>query len=477
MSESTREQPPQTGGALDETSEYGESPGLVDGIRFLYLQRLRLVTYFLVLFGLGALAYAVAYLLSPRVVQGIVGLDFHGIERHQYPSGRKFSVEDFRSPDVIKRALEDAGIPAEALGVRALAASVAVTPVIPSEIQTRWKKQDRDGVRHDEYYPNEFEISIELHSMDRLRALRLFDAVVKSYRQRVKFDQNAALEFVASWSASYEELATTYDFWDVPGLFRRTFNAMSAQLENVITESLQAADPAYQLAFRQIQEQLRTWEATRLMAIEALTYQGRLVRNREVTERRIAYQIEDLDIRIKQKADETAEAMKLLEVAERPRATLAGSLSNQGGMPVIDANALDRLVKADYVGPVVERISRLQEETQEMQAAKARLQQQLTLLPKAANTTLEQLPAGYKALVGALSSELQQIVDAFNTKLDEYLTANVTNLVSVRRAPMVGRAAYSPTLMLAALFVFSAFLAIVALALENVIRKIRAEAK
>src|SRR5882724_4067619 len=78
-------------------TEPREAPGLVDGIRFLYLRRMGLAVRFLAFLGVGIVAFLALYLISPMSVHATLGLGFRGIERHEYPSGRRFTVEDFRS--------------------------------------------------------------------------------------------------------------------------------------------------------------------------------------------------------------------------------------------------------------------------------------------------------------------------------------------------------------------------------------------
>ena len=451
--------------------EEHEEPGLLDGIRFLYQRRLRLGVRFIVLFGIGLIGFIYIRYTAPTTIQGTLALTFRGIERHEYPSGKKFSVEDFRSPDLITRALSDAGIPKGIIDVRGVIAQLSITPVIPGDIQAIWKKQGEQGVKKDEYYPNEFNIDFQVSGLSNAQRVRLFYALIERYQERVKYEQSAALSFVGSSDTSYEKLATTYDFWDIPELFAETYRSLNGQVNTLTIESLQYPDPKYQLAFRNISKELSTWFTTRLQALEAVTYQGRLVKNRDIMIQRVQYQIDDTDIQIAQKTQEASEAEHLLGLIEQPRAVLASQLSGKEGMPIIDASALDRLVKSDYVGPVVTRISRLQQDTQTLKATKTRLQKQLAWLPKAANIDVKQLPPGYKELIQTLSSELNATIQNYSRLLDDYLTATVTSLVSVKQAPIVTREGYSITLVLAAIVFMSFFLAIFVIAVEHLVQK------
>lgn len=452
-----------------------EDTGSFDILGFFYRNRIKLLVSFVVIFGVCACLYFLWYLLGEKTVSGTVQLLFPGIEKQEYPSGRKFTVEDFRAPDLLSRALEAAGLAGRRIDPKELAAHLYVTPVIPAEVQARWKVQERAGTKREEYVPNEFRLEIALGGLSDAERMRLFGAVIKGYQERVKFDQASALGFVASWETSYEKLASSYDFWDLPALFGDRYGLLKGRIAAVIAESLQHQDPRFQLEFREIADALNAWHATRLLALEALTYQGRLVKNRDIMMQRAQYRIEELDIRIRQKTQEAADAMKLLEAVERPRALLAGQLSNKEGLPIVDASALDKLIKSDYVGPVVQRISRLQEEIQAMEADKARLQKQLSWLPKASNITMAQLPPGHRELVDTLSAEFKSITERYNRMLDEYLTATITSKVVLGRSPVLARGGPSPLLVLAGLAALSFFLGLAYVGLESRIRQLKQE--
>ncbi len=452
-----------------------EGLGLVDALRFLYQRRYGLAARFLIFSAVGIAIAAGMYLASSRYVEGTLGLYFQGIEKSEYPSGRKFSVEDFRSPGILSQALRDADIPQGGPSIRELGAHVNVAPVIPAEVQNRWRRQDRDGLRREEYAPNEFKISIDLAGLTNDRRVRLFHAIVDRYRQSIKSDQKSALSFIAPSLTSYDRLAASYDFWDIPGLFSETYRSLNRQLDTVIVAASHHQDPKYQLSFREIARDLDVWERTRLESLEALTYQGRLVRNRDLIIQRVRYRIGDLDIQIRQKKQEANEALHLLEVAGRPSALLAGQLTNKEGVPLIDTSALDRLVKSDYIGPVVQRISALQGEAQVLDAEKARLEGQLSWLPKAENIELRQLPAGYKELVELLSSDLGTIMEKYNRLLDDYLSETTTGLVVEAQPPTITRGGYSLTSMVLGILLGSALLSVFLLGAEHIFRRAREE--
>jgi len=448
----------------------------VDAIKFLYVRRVQLAVRFIVILGLGVIGFLYVYASSPKIVEGTVGLTFQGIERHEYPSGRKFTVEDFRAPDLLTRALADAGVQEMGNSLKTLAAQIFVTALVPSDLQARWRKQDKDGSRRDEYLPNEFRIAIGAPQLTDAQRMRLFDALVGRYREQVKYTQKSALSFVSPRDWSYEHLATVYDFWDLPSLFAASHKVLNAELKNVTVEASRFPDPRYSLAFRNISKDLDVWHAMRLQALEALTYHGRLVKSRESVTQRVQYRIEDIDIQIQQKTHDAEEQARLLTLIDRPK-MLLGQLGNEKGLPVVDVTAIDRLLKSDYVGPVVARISELQADKQSLAAEKARLQKQLVWLPKASNVDINGLPSGYKELVGALSSELRGIMEAYNKALDEYLTAVVTAQISVKQSPIVTREGAPSRTVLAAIVCLSFFLAIVLMSVEHLYHRARDETR
>jgi hypothetical protein len=455
-------------------TEPREAPGLMDGLRYLYQRRVGLAVRFVAFFSLGVIAFLVFYLTAPTSVQGTLGLSFRGIERSEYPSGRKFTVEDFRSPGVLTSALTDAGVRSENLG--RVSAGIVITPIIPADVQGRWKKQEKDGARKDEYFPSEFHIGVQMSGLSTAQELRLFDAIVKSYQARVKYEQKAALGFVASGSEmSFDKAAARYDFWDIPPLFQETYKSLDREVKALIAESLQYPDAKYQLGFRNIARELNNWQAIRLSALEAATYQGRLVKNKDLAIQRVQYRVEDIDLQIKQKTNEANEAIRLLGRLDRSSSLVAGQLATDKSLPVVDIGALERLLKSDYVAPVVAKVSKLQSEAQELETEKGRLQKQLAFLPKAVNVDPKELPRGYKELVETVSSELRSIVEDYNRFLDEYLTASVTSLVAIKRSPIVIREVYSPILALIGIVFLSAFMAIVMMSVEHVFQKVKSQ--
>jgi len=186
----------------------------------------------------------------------------------------------------------------------------------------------------------------------------------------------------------------------------------------------------------------------------------------------VQHRLDDIDIQIKQKTQEANEGLRLLGLIDRPNALIAGRLSGDKGVPVVDAGALEKLLKNDYVAPVVAKISRLQSETQELEAERGRLQKQAAYLPKATNVELAQLPQGYRELVQTLSTELALVVTNYNRLLDEYLAATVTSLVSVTQSPIVVRGVFSPRVIafvVVGIVGASAFFAVVVMGVEHLV--------
>jgi hypothetical protein len=460
---------------FDITEPEVQEPGLIDGLRFLYKRRVRLAFRCVAILALGLLGFFYFYFTSTKSVEGIVGLSFRGIEKSEYPSGKRFSVEDFRSPNILTKAMSDAGLSSERVPLRDLSAHTYVTPMIPADIQGRWKKQEQSGAKREEFSPNEFKIAIEAPGISDQERIRLFDALINRYQESVKYDQKAAKGFVVAAEYDYDKLAADYDLWDIPDLFREMYRSVMEKLTALVTESTQFQDASYQLSFREVAKDLDNWERTRLQALEALTYQGRLVRNRDFIVQRIQYRIQTLDIQAKQQSQEAAEAIRLLEVIDRPKTLVSGQLAKEG-TPSIDVAALDKLLKGDYVGPVVERISKLQTETQEKLEEKDRLEKQLALLPKSSDPS-GKIPEGYKELTTTLSKELSGIIQKYDNILDDYLDATITAMVTIKQAPLITRPGYSPLIVIPGIAFMSLFLAIVLLGIEHMFAKARQEEK
>jgi hypothetical protein len=446
-----------------------ESPTFGDGIRFLYARRVRLAAHFVILCVVGLLGFAVWLLLRPSLAEGRLLLTFRGIEIGEYPSGRKFSTEDFRASDILRMAVADAGIPRDRADLNKLSAHINVTPIIPPDVIARWKKQDRDGNKREEYVPREFELTVGLQGISPENKLRLFDAIVKRYRAHLKFEEAAALRFVSDWSRnSYSDLAKNYDYWEIPYVLGENVDVLNKSLARLVDESRNYKDSSAQLTFRDVQKDLAIWSATRLEALRALTYKGRLVKNKTAALLTAQYRLEDLTIQARARTEETAEALKLVETLQKPQPLVATQYSGKEGIPVLDASVMERVVRSDYLSPLVRRVSELQQETKDLEAKKWRLERDLTYLPEAHDISANELPQGYQDLVASLSRELSTIVGNYNTLLDHYLTETVSSLVTVEEGPRITRGLPAVAVLAVILFL-CAILALFSVVLEQVV--------
>jgi hypothetical protein len=454
-----------------ESVEYAEpaSTTFGDAIRFVHRKRVRLVAFFLIFACLGLLGLAAWLALTPREVEGRLVLSFRGIGSGEYPSGKKFSTEDFRDPAILVAALGDAGISADRFDVKNLSANLTVTPIIPAEVVSRWKRQDRDGVKREEYVPNEFRLRLRLAGIPKQSAVRLFDAIMHRYRERVKFQQKAALQFLSAWQrGGYQDLIRNYDYWQIPYILVENQGVLTRALKNLIEESAGYEDPSLQLSFRDIQKDLDIWVGTRLEELRALTFKGRLVKNKTSAIQTAQYELEDLEIQARALSDQAAEALRLVEMLQKPQPLLASEDAGKQ-IPVVDASVMERVIRADYLSPLVRRISELQEDRKDLEIRKNRLEKDIGYIVNAENVPFDRLPQEYRDLVPTLSKELSAIIDKYNKLLDRYLTETVTNLVAVREGPRVTRGVSLP-LVLVVIVLLSAVLALFAVVFEHLYR-------
>ncbi|HLN81526.1 MAG TPA: hypothetical protein VK392_10080 [Thermoanaerobaculia bacterium] len=430
---------------------------------------MRLVAFFLIFASLGVLGLAAWLVLTPRVVEGRVTLSFKGIGSGEYPSGKKFATEDFREPDVLRAALLDAGISPDRVDLKKLSANLTVAPIIPPEVVARWKRQDRDGLKREDYEPSEFQLRLRLAGIPGDSAVRVFDAIVKRYRDHVKFEQKAALKFVSDWQkGGYRDLIRNYDYWEIPYILVENQGVLTRSLKQLIEESAGYEDASLGMSFRDVQKDLGIWAATRLEALRALTYKGRLVKNKNAALLTAQYQLEDLDIEARALRDQTAQALRLVEMLQKPQPMIASENTGRE-IPVVDASVMERMMRSDYLSPLVTKISELQEDQRDVEMRKSRMEKDIGYIANAENVPFEGLPQEYRDLVPILSKELSTIIGKYNGLLDRYLTDNVTSLVAIREGPRVTRGVSLP-LVVAVILVLSAALALFAILFEHLFR-------
>jgi hypothetical protein len=447
-----------------------EAPTLADAIRFVHRKRIALLAKFVLFAAMGLIVFAIWLWTTPRRVEGRLVLSFRGIEKWEYPSERRFSPADLRAPGVLSAALADAGIGSASADLNRVSASLDVLPIIPSEVLSRWKKADRDGAKREDYSPSEFALTLAIPNLSTGEEVRLFDAIVKRYQDRVKFEQIAALTFTSTWSEkSYQDLISRYDYWDIPYVLDQNVELLNRYLRQLVEESQSYKEPISQFSFRDVQKEFTIWSATRLEALKGVTFQGRLVKNKETETLTSQYRLEDLEIQVRRGKDEAAEAMRLLEASQKPPGMSATQSATREGIPIVDSGVLDRLVRSDYLGPLVKRISQLQEQTARLEAEKRRLEKKIALLPLAHNVSPADLPANYRELVATVSGELGKIIQNYNHLLDSYLTATVSKLVVVKDGPRLTRGT-SITFFLAGMLAVAGCLSVLAVVFQHVVR-------
>jgi hypothetical protein len=446
-------------------------PSFGDAIRYVWERRIRLAKFFLGLLALGVVWTLWWSTQRVRLAEATLSLGFKGIERGEYPNGRKFTIGDIRGPKVLQKAVKEIGKEKSFPAVDMVDRGIQIQPVIPSEVQARWKKQDKDGMKREEFSPSNFLITARPNGMSPDESVQLLYALLQAYQQEVKNEQLGALKFMGEVSRYRpDELIRLYDYWDLPRILGENVAILKGYLRGLTEEAKDFRDPKFNVSFQDLEQDLSVWSSTRLESLRGLVDGDRLVKNRDSMIKRLQVRQEQLDIQIRGVSQELLEATKLLETVDRPRTTLAGPMSGKDGLPVIDTNALDRLVASDYIGGVVKRVTGLQERKARLQEARWGAERDLALLSKAQDVPLEKLPPTFERDLGVLTMDLARILETYNKLLSSYLDATVTSQVTLRDGPRVVRLGPSTMMVLAGVVFVCAALALLLLIVDQSVR-------
>lgn len=447
-------------------------PTFGDAVRYVWERRVRLARYVVVLAVLGVVGVLTWRLRQERHAEATLSFGFKGVEKAEYPNGRKFDIADFRGPKVLRAAIREAGKEKSFVSIEEAARGIEVQPVIPAEVQARWKKQDKDGKPREEFFPTSFLVRARPEEMSAEESVQLLYAMLTAYQQEVKYEQLGALKFMGE-VARYrpDELIRLYDYWDLPRILGENVAVLRENVRGLTAEAKDFRDPKFNVSFQDLEQDLAVWTSTRLQNLRGLVDGDRLVKDRSAMTKRLEVQKWQLEIQIRGVTQELAEATKLLESVDRPRTTLAGPLSGNDGMPVIDTNALDRLVASDYVGGVVKRVTALQQEKTSLQERMWTTERDLELLANAKDVPLEKLPPTFERELGLVTTDLARILDAYNKLLSSYLDATVTSQVTLRDGPRVVRPGPSTVVVLAAVLFVCVALSFLLLVVDQSVRK------
>jgi hypothetical protein len=444
-----------------------EFPTFGDVVRLLYRQRVRLSLFALAFLSLGLAGLAAWHFSSARTAEGRLLLTFAGLERREYPSGARFSAEDIRSAEVLRGAVQTAGLVQRNLDLSALAAGVQVLPVVPAEVLARWKKADRDGVKREEFVPSEFDVVVASPELGDAEKLRLFDAIVQSYQARVKHDQRVRLRFVSASKISAQDLIDHYDYWDIPQILSENMFLLAEYVGHLVDESREYKDSLSQYSFRDVETELSLWGRMRLEPLKALTYRRQLVKDKETALLAAQYRMRDLAIQTGRLAAEEASALRLLEAAQKPASLAVSDASSRAGIPIVDQPVIDRLMAGEYLAPLVQRISILQQRIQKLETERLRLERDMELLPGAHDVRASEVPANYHELLATSATELSAIVERYNRLLDDYTSATIEKQVTVTAGPRTVRSGGSPAALVLGLAAIAVGLSVGAVWIEH----------
>ncbi len=449
----------------------GPAPTFGDAVRYLWERRVRLAKYFLCLLALGMVGMLTWVFTRDKVAEATLSLAFKGIQKGEYPNGRKFAIADIRGPKVLQRAIKEMGKEKSFPSVDMVARGIQVQPVIPGEVQARWKKQDKDGTKREDYSPSNLVIIASPAGMTPNESVQLLYSLLQAYQLEVKNEQLGALKFMGDVSRyKPAELIRLYDYWDLPRILGENVAVLKSHLRGLTEDAKDFRDPKYNVSFQDLEQDLSIWSSTRLEALRGLVDGDRLVKNRDSMVKRLQSRQEQLDIQLRGVSQELVDATKLLETVDRPRTTLAGPMSGKDGLPVIDTNALDRLVASDYVGVVVKRVTRLQEEKSRLQESRWSAERDLALLAKAHDVPLEKLPPAFERDLEVVTTDLGRILDSYNKLLSSYLDATVTSQVTLQNGPRIVRPGASTLMVLVGVVFASAALAFLLLIVDQSVR-------
>src|ERR1019366_8830476 len=275
-------------------------PTFGDPVRYLWERRVRLAKYFLGLLALGVVGTLAWSFSRERVVEATLSFGFKGIEKGEYPNGRKFAIADIRGPKILQRAIKEIGKGKSFPTVDMVVRGIQVQPVIPGEIQVRWKMQDKAGTKREDYSPSSFLITARPKGMTPDESVQLLYALLQAYQRDVKNEQLGAVKFMGEVSQyKPDELIRLYDYWDLPRILGENVAVLKGYLRGLTEEAKDFRDAKFNVSFQDLEQDLSVWSSTRLESLRGLVDGDRLVKNRDAMVKRLQARQEQIDIQIR----------------------------------------------------------------------------------------------------------------------------------------------------------------------------------
>jgi hypothetical protein len=370
-----------------------------------------------------------------------VALTFSGIDKHEYPNGKKFEMSDLIPSDsAIKAANVIQNPKKRKIFEKNPKSFLFVDPFIPIEVQEKAIEMKKVRKETLYYLPNQYyirfiqELGGPISGRDRKQILY---SLVQSYEQSFYED------FVGRQLLTVElpqSLIKNSDYIDSFEVLNNTADNYKKFIEKRIEEAGYFQSIKTGKSFVDLQTELKNLMEIELVGVDSLIYYYHLSKYKDFLLTKTQYKIKRMEQAREKKMLETEMVNNLLkQVLEKDKsgANTAMPLGTPNTQIVLDADTIDKLNQKEYLNLLIKRSLESGVESQNLGVDKKYLQEYIELLQKSQvkETDVASAKKFVESRLEAIRLELIRIAKGANELNQEFMSTKYSKVIMITEEP------------------------------------------
>jgi hypothetical protein len=263
------------------------------------------------IFVVAYILYTAFYGYKNEVAQAIVELNFSGIENGLKPDGTKFEMHAFKTPVIIQKAIDEAGIEDKNISVEEIRKDILIEPVIPEAINKAALAAAKDG-KNFVYYPNQFIISYDPDNIlfVKKKKVQILTSIIAAYEAdfRDKYTDKSVLGNALE-SLNYD----SYDYPEISTIIHNQISIIKNYLNSKADEAPEFRSKNTGLTFNDIIGSLDIIENIDVNRLDSIVGSFNLTKDKAKLITKYEYIIKMNELNQAKKNDESITALNMME--------------------------------------------------------------------------------------------------------------------------------------------------------------------
>ncbi len=370
-----------------------------------------------------------------------VALTFNGIDKHEYPDGDKFEMNDLISSDAITevaKIIEDPN--KRKMFEKNPRAFLFVDPFIPIEVQDKASRMEKLERKTLVYLPNQYYIRFIQKlggSFDGRERTRILYGLIQSFEH--KFSDDFINRPFLTVQLSQDQSKNS-DYIDTFEVLNNVANNYMGFLNKKMEEAGYFRSAKTGKSFIDLQTELKNMMDIDLLGVDSLIYYYRLSKYKNFLLTKTQYKVRQMEKEREKKMMESEMANNLLKQVlekDKGRSNTAMSVGTPNSQIVVDADTIEKLNQKEYLNLLIKRSLESGVESQNLEVDKKYLQEYIDLLQKTQGKEIDVVSA--KAFVEErleiIRLELARIAKAANELNQEYMLSRYSNVIKITEEP------------------------------------------